>query len=121
MIHVGAVLAHSRLYNAQLVDSLDDSHVCAMLTTMTTDILHAELTALIRQGLRPGVPDLAVVHNGRIVMVEIKTDTGRLSPVQKLTIADLDRCGVPTVVARSLQAVIDGLEANGVALRQAAL
>ena len=82
---------------------------------------HAELTALVQQGLRPGVPDLAVVHNGRVVMVEIKTDTGRLSPVQKLTIADLDRCGVPTVVARSLQAVIDGLEANGVALRQAAL
>ena len=81
----------------------------------------AELTALVRGGMVCGIPDLMVVHQGNAIGIELKTAAGRLSPVQKVTHADLNRAGVPVIVARSLEQVVAGLEAHGVELREAVI
>jgi hypothetical protein len=47
----------------------------------------------------PGWPDLALVRD-RLVMVELKTETGRLSDAQVQWIAMLTRAGVETYVWR---------------------
>lgn len=40
-----------------------------------------------------GVPDRIIMGRGRAIFVELKTETGKLSPVQKVQIAMLLRLG----------------------------
>src|SRR5690242_14412195 len=49
--------------------------------------------AAIFQGLgaRAGVPDIIVVHQGRCFAIELKTEAGRLTIVQREAIAPLER------------------------------
>ena len=47
-----------------------------------------------------GWPDLTLFRPGRFLMVELKTDTGRLSPDQRRTIADLQAAGIEVHVWR---------------------
>lgn len=47
----------------------------------------------------PGWPDLALVRD-RLVMAELKTDTGRISPDQQRWLDLLDRAGIETYVWR---------------------
>lgn len=68
-----------------------------------------EMAKLIRRGLRPGMPDGLIFNQGRALGLELKTPIGRLSPAQKACHADLERAGVPTIVARSLADVVAGL------------
>ena len=61
-----------------------------------------------------GVPDrLVVLPGGRIIFVELKTDTGKLSPMQIRQIDFLRSRGVPDAGASScciiLQAMADGM------------
>lgn len=45
-------------------------------------------------GLEPGEPDMRIYGaNGRLLLIEYKTDTGRLSPAQRQRHADLQRLG----------------------------
>lgn len=48
----------------------------------------------------PGWPDLALVRPPELVMVELKTDVGRLSSAQKLWLNALLACGVECHVWR---------------------
>ena len=51
-----------------------------------------------------GIPDLLAVKNGMALFVEVKTDRGRLSALQKYRIEELNEYAV-AVVARSVDDV----------------
>lgn len=53
-----------------------------------------------------GVPDrIVVLPRGRVVFVELKTDTGRLSPQQRVQIAKLESVGAEVCVVRGVAGV----------------
>jgi hypothetical protein len=72
-------------------------------------------------GTKPGIPDLFVAGEGRVVALEVKAAKGRLSPAQKDTIGALAEAGIPTVIVHSLPEAIDALKALGVPLKGRAL
>ena len=46
--------------------------------------LHPRTAARMKaQGLKPGIPDVLIVWQGRAIFIEIKRPGGRLSPAQK--------------------------------------
>ncbi len=50
---------------------------------------------------RPGVPDrIAVLPGGRVIFIELKTDTGRVSHVQEYEIDRLHQQGAEVYVVR---------------------
>ena len=114
-----------RLLQRQIVDALawllPPTGMAFAIPNQRRGATQAELVSLVRQGMRPGIPDLMVVHQGNAIGIELKTAAGRLSPAQKVTHADLNRAGVPVIVASSLEQVVAGLEANGVELREAVI
>lgn len=59
----------------------------------------------------PGWPDLVLVRPPKLLVVELKTDTGRLTRSQTEWLALLDACGVETAVwrPRDFDAVHDRL------------
>jgi hypothetical protein len=75
-------------------------------------------------GLKPGVPDLLVIHPepigvafGRIVVwAELKSDTGRRSPDQVATHADLQEANTVVDVCRSVEEVAALLARHGIPL-----
>lgn len=64
---------------------------------------------LKEEGVLPGVSDLVLILPGRVVFVEIKTSTGRLSPAQKAFREAVQGLGHSYVVWRSLDDCIDFL------------
>lgn len=53
-----------------------------------------------------GVPDrVALLPDGRIIFVELKKKTGRLSPIQKFQIAKFRKLGQPVRVVYGLEGV----------------
>ena len=46
-----------------------------------------------------GLPDIVACYNGRVAMVELKANGGKLSDRQIACHAELTRCGVPVAVA----------------------
>jgi hypothetical protein len=81
---------------------------------------------LFRLGLRPGWPDILVVHDGRLFGIELKTRSGRLSRSRMVRtrsggarhvtgqvemLAGLERAGVRIAVARSVDDVLAQLAA----------
>lgn len=52
------------------------------------------------RGSTPGWPDLVLVRVPELLLVELKTDTGKLSAEQVAVLAMLDGCGVETHVWR---------------------
>lgn len=68
---------------------------------------------LKRLGLKPGWPDIIILHNGRTHGIELKTSDGTLSEAQKAvhTAMVLARCTV--TVCRSVDDVRDRLEVWG--------
>lgn len=53
-------------------------------------------------GLKPGVPDLLLVHDGRAYWAELKAPKGVVSDAQKATHEALQRAKCPVAVVRSL-------------------
>lgn len=53
-------------------------------------------------GLRPGIADLLLVHNGRVLMLELKSKIGSLSKEQR---DYRDALGPAYIVARTLEEV----------------
>jgi hypothetical protein len=51
-------------------------------------------------GARAGVPDVIIVHQGRCFAIELKSEYGRLTMVQREAIAALERAGALTAVCR---------------------
>lgn len=74
-------------------------------------------------GLKPGVPDILVIHprptdGGCIVLgIELKAEHGRRSIDQTATHAVLREAGVHTVVCHTVEQVAAALDACGVPLR----
>ena len=56
-----------------------------------------------------GVPDLICCQNGRLIGIEVKTKTGRLSPEQVEFIKRINDAGGLAFVARDLDTVINTL------------
>ena len=72
---------------------------------------------LVGLGVRAGVPDLAIVHHGRALFIELKTRTGRLSAAQKQMMQKLIHCGAEVMACRSVRDVEAALRECGVHLR----
>ena len=72
---------------------------------------------LVGQGLRAGIPDIAIVWCGRALFIELKTRTGVLSASQKQMHKKLTYCGAAVMVCRSQGDVEAGLRECGVPLR----
>jgi hypothetical protein len=64
-------------------------------------------------GARAGVPDVIAIHQGRCYALELKTETGRLTQVQKNAIAALERTGAKIAICRGLDAALRTLEQWG--------
>jgi hypothetical protein len=56
-----------------------------------------------------GVPDILGCYRGRLLGIEVKTPTGKISPDQQGFIDSINRAGGVAFVARSLEDVITGL------------
>lgn len=65
-------------------------------------------TGVIRFGT-PGEGDIAVVHQGRAIELEVKTRTGRQSDQQKHYQAAFERAGGKYVVVRSVGEAINAV------------
>jgi len=58
-----------------------------------------------RMGLRPGVADLSIIHEGKYYAIELKTKTGRMSKFQENFKESCEICGCPYELCRSLDDV----------------
>jgi hypothetical protein len=64
-------------------------------------------------GVVPGVPDVFIVHNGRVFALELKAEGGRASDKQLACIAALREAGAFTCIAEGLDRALACLEAWG--------
>src|SRR5262245_1503872 len=62
-------------------------------------------------GARAGLPDVMVLHNGRLFCVELKREGGRATEKQLETIAAMEAAGALTCIAEGLNQAIAVLEA----------
>jgi len=77
-----------------------------------------EAARLVGLGVRAGVPDLALLHAGRPLFIELKTPRGVVSSEQRQMHRKLDYCGGLVGVCRSLAEVEEWLrDAAAVPLR----
>ena len=78
----------------------------------------SEAKRLRAMGATAGLPDIGIIHQGRIVWLELKARKGRLSVVQQYCHRRLESAGCPPVATcRSLDEVQAALEAAQIPLR----
>lgn len=65
-------------------------------------------------GLRAGWPDLMLIHQGRPILPELKTDSGQLSPAQRQRRAEIEAAGGVVHVIRHLDDFLAMLEGEGI-------
>jgi hypothetical protein len=70
-----------------------------------------------RMGVTAGMPDLGVLHEGRIAWLELKVAKGRVSDVQARAHERLRIAGCPVSICKSIDDVIAALAEAGVPLR----
>ncbi len=79
---------------------------------------HAREAARLRAiGTKAGIPDLIVVHRGRVLFVELKAGRGVLSAAQKAMHRLLVYCGAEVMLVRSVAQLDVALRECGVHLR----
>lgn len=61
-------------------------------------------------GSKPGDPDLIACINGNFVGIEVKTQSGKQSPIQKKREEEITACGGRYVVVRKIEEVEQLLE-----------
>lgn len=75
----------------------------------------AEAAIMHGLGVRAGVPDLFIFHNGKAFALELKRDKGgRISPHQKAMIAELEAADVKCAVACGIDQAVEQLERWGI-------
>ena len=79
-----------------------------------------EAAELKRMGVKAGVPDIAIVIDGRLYFLEVKTPKGVLSEPQEQFCVALDCHGIPWAVVRSVEDARAFLAAHSVETREAA-
>ncbi len=62
------------------------------------------------QGVRAGVPDLCLIHEGKAYFLELKADKGRLSEAQSQVMGEIERAGARWGMAIGLDAALLLLE-----------
>jgi hypothetical protein len=62
-------------------------------------------------GLRAGVADLVLLHNGRTYMVEVKTPTGKMSEKQQQFALDCSAEDIPYAIVHSADELTEHLRA----------
>jgi hypothetical protein len=62
-------------------------------------------------GVVSGVPDVFIIAHGKPYALELKTETGKLTPVQRSTHVLLQAAGVEVAVAYGIDAAVQQLEA----------
>jgi hypothetical protein len=72
------------------------------------------------QGVRAGVPDIFLLHEGRAYFLELKRDDGRLSANQVECLEELEGAGAICHVAHGLDAAIKWLEERRLLVGEAA-
>jgi hypothetical protein len=65
-------------------------------------------------GVRAGVPDVFIVHNGHCFAMELKAEGGRATDKQLACIAALREAGAFTAIAEGLDRALACLEAWGI-------
>ena len=55
---------------------------------------------LTSKGSEPGFPDLVLARDGVLLIAELKTDTGRLTPEQAAWLSSFRACGIAASVWR---------------------
>lgn len=77
---------------------------------------------LYRIGVKKGFPDICIAYKpGRMLWLELKTPTGRLTLDQEQRHAQLFVLGHKVVTCRSVEDVISAMELHGVPFRKAQL
>ena len=71
----------------------------------------SEAAILNGMGVLAGIPDIFAIKAGKMFALELKTERGKLSPVQQATIEALTGAGVTCAVAHGIDAAIAQLEA----------
>jgi hypothetical protein len=64
-------------------------------------------------GVRPGVPDVIAIREGRVYGLELKAEGGRTTEKQLETIAAMEAAGAFTAIAEGLDRALTVLEAWG--------
>src|SRR5262249_14523522 len=64
-------------------------------------------------GVKPGVPDVIAIHNGRCFAIELKAEGGRATDKQLACIAALREAGAFTCIAEGLDRALACLEGWG--------
>ena len=77
------------------------------------------------KGMRPGWPDLEIIArqrdgSWRLLMIEVKSPTGRQQPNQKEVQAEFEALGIPYAICRSAYDVDDILKRENIDTRLAA-
>lgn len=72
------------------------------------------------QGVVAGVSDLILIHKGKVFGLELKSETGRITDVQRNTMERMERAGANCGVCFGLSASLRWLEANGLLLGKTA-
>ncbi len=68
-------------------------------------------------GVKAGIPDLFILHQGKLHAIELKAEKGTVRASQKDAAYKLMLAGCTTHVCRSVAAVEEALRLNGVPLR----
>lgn len=76
-----------------------------------------QMNRLKRTGLKPGAPDLIVLHDGRLLAIELKASAGKVSEAQAKTCDTIVNAGGGYTVARSVDDVERYLLSHAVPLR----
>ena len=69
------------------------------------------------EGVRAGIADLCVIHQGRPLFIELKAARGVLSAAQRTMMAKLYYCGCDVVVCKGVPEVQAALQHLGVPLK----
>lgn len=77
-----------------------------------------EAANLKRQGVRAGVPDILIVHDGRVHGLELKSAKGTISDSQQTMFPRLRAAGMRIEVARTLKDVLRLVREMGVPIRE---